>query len=181
MFSRIWIRRSRTTAVLTIGFACLTATDLLLAFAADVFNGHQVILDDQNKIIPWSQPVEKAYDHFLRLRWSFIKTKVPPCPGPPPRSSYPQYYFYCAFRNKHGIWQPDTWMNDVGEKIPNWFESARLYYAYTGDAEVMSIVKKLMDYTLAHGRSPAKFAWLLRRKGRGRSIFASRSIPGASC
>jgi hypothetical protein len=50
-------------------------------------------------------------------------------------------------------------MNDVGEKIPNWFESARLYYAYTGDTSVMTIVKDLLDYTIAHGTSPATFSW----------------------
>jgi hypothetical protein len=42
---------------------------------APTFNGHKVILDDHNKIIPWSTPVQNAYDHFLRLRWNFIKTK----------------------------------------------------------------------------------------------------------
>jgi hypothetical protein len=127
--------------------------------AAPMFNGHEVILDSQNKIMPWSVPNQNAYDHFLRLRWDFIKTKVPDCPGPPPRSSYPQYYFYCAFWDKDGKLDPDTWMNDVAEKIPNWFESARLYYAYTGDPAVMTIVKKLMDYTIAHGTSPSTFAW----------------------
>jgi hypothetical protein len=50
-------------------------------------------------------------------------------------------------------------MNDVGEKIPNWFESARLYYAYTGDTTVMSIVEKMAEYTLNHGMSPSDFAW----------------------
>jgi hypothetical protein len=54
---------------------------------------------------------------------------------------------------------PDTWMNDIAEKIPNWFESARLYYAYTGDATVMALTKDLMSYTMAHGTSPASFAW----------------------
>lgn len=127
--------------------------------ADDVFNGHKVILDDQNEIIPWSVPVENAYDHFLRLRWNFIKTKVPNCPGPAPRSSYPQYYFYCAFRDKNGTLEPDTWMNDVGEKIPNWLESARLYYAYTGDSSVMTIVKNFLNYTIDHGTSPSSFAW----------------------
>ncbi|MEW5980252.1 MAG: hypothetical protein AB1898_31040 [Acidobacteriota bacterium] len=128
-------------------------------WAEDVFNSHKVVLDDEGKIIPWSVPVERAYDHFLRLRWDFIKTKVPQAPGPPPRSSYPQYYFYCAFRDKNGVLEPDTWMNDVGEKIPNWFESARLYYAYTGDDTVMTIVKGLMDYALEHGTSPPTFSW----------------------
>ena len=55
--------------------------------------------------------------------------------------------------------EPDTWMNDVGEKIPNWFESARLYNAYSGDNSVMKIVKELIDYSLDHGISPDDFAW----------------------
>jgi hypothetical protein len=54
--------------------------------------GHTVKLDSQGKIIPWHTPAEKAYSEFLHRRWNFIKTKVPPSPGPPPRSDYPQYY-----------------------------------------------------------------------------------------
>ena len=125
----------------------------------DSFNMHKVILDDQSKIISWITPQSKAYSEFLRQRWNYIKTSVPNSPGPPPRSSYPQYYFYCAFKIKDGILQPDTWMNDIGERIPNWFESARLYYAYSGDTTVMTIVKKLIDYTIEHGTSPSTFAW----------------------
>ena len=122
-------------------------------------NTHPIVLDAQSKIIPWTKPQSKAYDHFLHQRWNFIKYNVPNSPGPHPRSSYPQYYFYCAYREKNGALEPDQWMNDVGEKIPNWFESARLYYAYTGDSSVMTIVKKLADYALEHGTSPANFSW----------------------
>jgi hypothetical protein len=125
----------------------------------DSFNHHAVQLDEQSKIISWIKPQSKAFDQFLRQRWDFIKTKVPPAPGPAPRSSYPQYYFYCAYRYKGGELEPDQWMNDVGEKIPNWFESARLYYAYTGDESVMTIIKNFIDYTLGHGTSPADFSW----------------------
>src|SRR5580765_2045830 len=82
---------------------------------------HKVVLDKQSKIISWIIPQSKAYDRFLRDRWNFIIKGVPDCPGPSPRSHYPQYYFYCAYREQKMI--PDGWMNDVGEKIPNWFES----------------------------------------------------------
>ncbi len=161
MFYRIPFKGSLAGAVVSVGLAlaALCRIGALAASPGAVFNGHKVILDSQGKIIPWSGPADKAYDHFLRLRWDFIKTRVPACPGPPPRSSYPQYYFYCAYWSRHGVLEPDTWMNDVGEKLPNWFESARLYYAYTGDLAVMAIVKKFMDYTLAHGTSPPNFAW----------------------
>ena len=125
----------------------------------EIFCTHKVALDNQKKIIPWYTPREKAYDHFLHQRWDFIKTRVPFSPGPDPRSRYPQYYFYCAFKVSNDSILPDTWMNDVGEKIPNWFESARLYYAYTGDTSVMKIMRNFMDYTLEHGTSSPGFAW----------------------
>ena len=157
--SRAVFSRMHPTLIFLTALAIASSLNAGLTFGQESFNSHKVILDKQGKIIPWSVPVENAYDHFLRLRWDFIKTKVPNCPGPAPRSSYPQYYFYCAFRDKNGVLVPDTWMNDVGEKIPNWLESARYYYAYTGDASVMQIVKGLMDYAMDHGTTPSTFAW----------------------
>lgn len=154
-----WRKLKLIVGTIAWGLAPIFLSALTPVFAEDVFNTHKVILDSQNKIIPWFGPAEKAYDHFLRLRWDFIKTKVPNSPGPPPRSSHPQYYFYCAYRDRNGTLEPDPWMNDVGEKIPNWFESARLYYAYTGDASVIAIVRKLIDYAIEHGTSPSSFAW----------------------
>ena len=122
-------------------------------------NTHTVVLDGQSKIVSWMTPQSTAYDRFLHQRWNFIKTMVPNSPGPEPRSLYPQYYFYCAYRPKNGELEPDMWMNDVGEKIPNWFESARLYYAYTGDSSVMTIIRDFVDYEMEHGISPAHFSW----------------------
>ncbi len=124
-----------------------------------IFCSHNVVLDEQNKIVPWYSPAENAYDHFVHLRWDFIKTKVPNSPGPNPRSRYPLYYFYAAFNVRNDSILADLWMNDIGEKIPNWFENARLYYAYTGDMSVMNIVKDFIDYTLEHGTSSPEFAW----------------------
>lgn len=125
-----------------------------------VFNTHPVVLDREGKILPWYGPAHKAYDHFLRMRWNFIKTKAPMSPGPAPRSNYPAYYFYCEYQNtEQGLELVTTPMNDVGEKIPNWVESARLYHAYTGDASVMDIVMKLADYALEHGISAPDAAW----------------------
>lgn len=123
-----------------------------------LFCAHKVAFDKQGKLLSWMKPQEMAYDQFLRLRWDFIKTKVPNSPGPAPRSNYPQYYFYCGFKNNN-VQDFDTWMNDVAEKIPNWFENARLYYSYSGDTFAMTIVKDMMDYYIAHGTSPANFNW----------------------
>ena len=153
-------RASRCSVIAAMGVMAFVAAGAEPVEAQEVFNNHPVVLDSQGKLLPWNGPAEKAYDHFLRLRWEYIKTKAPMSPGPAPRSSYPHYYFYCEYKHKDGgIVLDDAFMNDVGEKIPNWVESARLYYAYTGDASVMEIVRKLVDYTLDHGMSPATFAW----------------------
>ena len=117
---------------------------------------HKVQLDEHSKLVSWMGTPDIAYDRFLHQRWNFIKNKVPLSPGPLPRNLYPQYYFYCAFEKDM---RPSNWMNDVGEKLPNWFESARLYYAYTGDQEVMPLIISMADYYLEHGMSDPGFAW----------------------
>jgi len=144
-----------TTVALLIfieSFAQVSITDSL-------FCGHHVVLDKQSKLMPWAVGEKNAYDHCLRLRWNFVLTKTPYCPGPDPRSSFRQYYFYCAFKDSGNILLPDTWMNDVGEKIPMWFESARLYYQYTGDTMPLTITKGMVDYSLEHGITPADYSW----------------------
>ena len=145
------------------------------------FCTHKVLLDGQGKIVPWYSPAENAYDHFLKLRWDFIKTKVPNSPGPGTRSRYPQYYFYCAFKVRNDSILPDPWINDIGEKIPNWFENARLYYAYSGDASVMRIIKDFIDYTLEHGTGSPDFAWpglLYTTTNAGDTVFRGFTSAG---
>ena len=117
------------------------------------------MLDSAGKILPWYPGKGKAYDAFLRSRWNFIKSGIPPASDTGAVSGYPQFYFYCAYFRKGDTLKPDSWMNDVGEKIPNWFESARLYYGYSGDSVPLTIVKKLIDYQMAHGIAPASFSW----------------------
>ncbi|HET9434660.1 MAG TPA: hypothetical protein VFO37_12925, partial [Chitinophagaceae bacterium] len=127
--------------------------------SVETFCGHKVVLDHHQKLLPREVPSANPYDYFLHLRWNFIKNHVPFSPGPAPRSQYPQYYFYCAFIDSGGTLKPDMWMNDVGEKIPNWFESARLYYAYTGDIGPLAIAKGMVDYSLKHGITPSTYSW----------------------
>ncbi len=122
------------------------------------FLGHKIILDKSQKLLPREVPAANPYDYLLKQRWNFVKN-APMSPGPAPRSNFPQYYFYCAWADSANVMLPDNWMNDVGERIPNWFESSRLYYAYTGDIEPLTITKGLIDYSLKHGTSPASFAW----------------------
>jgi hypothetical protein len=156
MTYNIRVHPSKSILVAVV-FYLLTGAGINLPARGDTtyFCKHRVVLDNQGKLLPWYSPGDKAYDYFLRSRWDFVISHVPRSPG----SLYPQYYFHCAFKEQNGLLLPDTWMNDPGEKLPNWFESARLYYAYTGDSGVMKIVMDMTDYYLDHGLSPDNFAW----------------------
>ena len=81
-----------------------------------IFCTHKVVLDEQNKIIPWYSPAENAYDHFLHLRWDFIKNKVPNSPGPDPGQDIPSIISIVHSRFSNDSILPDTWMNDIGKK-----------------------------------------------------------------
>ncbi len=139
---------------------CICSINLFGQYYTDsTLCGHAIVLDNSQKLLPWKDNSKNAYDHFLRLRWNFVETKAPMSPAPAPRSSYPQYYFYCAFIDSANVLLPDMWMNDVGEKIPNWFESALSFYAYTGDMKPLTITKGMVDYTLEHGITPSTYSW----------------------
>jgi len=119
----------------------------------DVLRYHTVLVDDSNKILPWFTPTENAYDHYLDTLWTWLPT-VPNGPSSP----LPMYYLYCGFEPGDPI-TPDTWENDWGERVPNFVEFGRLYYAYTGNTAPLDIARDLADYALAHGMTPANFAW----------------------
>jgi hypothetical protein len=110
--------------------------------------GHRLVLDKAGKILPWNGDPSHAYDAFLRKRWEFIFNPVPPGQGKGVLSRFPPYYFYCAYDLVGDSLKPNEWMNDVGEKIPNWFESARLYYTYSGDSTAMHIVREMTNYQM---------------------------------
>jgi hypothetical protein len=120
---------------------------------SEVLRYHTVVLDDQNKILPWYSPGANAYDQYLEQLWEYIPT-VPNGPS----SSLPMYYLYCGFKPGNPI-SPDNWENDWGERLPNWVEFGRLFYAYTGDESPLNIAKNFVDYSLDHATTPSNFAW----------------------
>jgi hypothetical protein len=149
--------------ILSISLVIVLQSSVLMALQPngnpDSICQHKVVLDKDSKILSWMMPQTNAYDQFLHLRWNFVKTRAEMSPGPAPRSNYPLYYFWCELKEKDGKIIQSGPMNDIGEKIPNWFENARLYYAYCGDTSVMTIMKNFVDYTIKHGTSAPDFAW----------------------
>jgi hypothetical protein len=144
------------------GVITLTLMTTIGPASSEEFLGHPLVLDSQGNILPWYAPNDpgQSYHQFLTKRWSFIKNGNFPDPQHP---TYQQYYLQSGFNTKDafdgkGI-NPDNWENCISESMPNWFESARLYYAYSGDVSVMAFAKGLIDYSLVHAINPGSSTW----------------------
>lgn len=138
-----------TTLLCSSVFALVTQA----MYAAEVLRYHTLVVDAQNKILPWFTPAANAFDNYLDTCWAWALAA--------PNDAYglPISYLYCAWRPGSPPTADTGWENDVGEKIPNWVESARLYYQYSGNRAPLDYVKRLVDYSLAHGQTPTNHAW----------------------
>jgi hypothetical protein len=120
--------------------------------AQDTLNRHRVVLDAEGKLLSWVTPQESAYDRVMRLAWDFLLHTVPV-----ESNGLKTYYTYCCMdQNKlHGT----AWPHNPAGLYAMFADSAAAYYAYSGDREVVDLVKGLLDYQLAHGTTPREWAW----------------------
>ena len=121
--------------------------------SAEVLRYHTLVVDGQNRILPWDTPAANAFDNYLDKCWAWAVA------APNDTHGLPISFLYCAWRPGNPPTADTGWENDVGEKIPNWVESARLYYQYSGDRAPLDYVKRLVDYSLDHGQTPTNHAW----------------------
>jgi hypothetical protein len=124
-----------------------------------------VVLDDQGKLLSWSSPQDRAYDHVVGLAWDFIENKVPV------ESNGLRLYLV------HSTFDPATlrgtdWPHHPAGLYAMFADSALAYYAYSGDQTALDRVREMLDYQLAHGTTPASWDWA--------SVPYSSSDPGAT-
>lgn len=134
-------------------FLLWPALGSLAVCSAEVLRYHTLVVDGQNKILPWHTPSANAFDNYLDQCWAWAVA------APNDTHGLPISFLYCAWRPGYPPTADTGWENDVGEKIPNWVESARLYYQYSGDRAPLDYVKRLVDYSLEHGQTPANHVW----------------------
>ncbi len=109
---------------------------------------HDIRADAAGRIVPWySDDPGIAYDHCIRLVWSFWK-RMAPCPNGV------SYYL------QHQVWRPEHDARGLGgDQLSMALSSWALLYAYTGDPAVVADMRHMADYWLAHGMSAPDAAW----------------------
>ena len=112
--------------------------------------GHPVRLDPSGKILSWSRD-PSPYAAVVRLAWHALER------FPPVETGLPAYFSYSRF-------DPETldgvaWPHNPAGLNAMLIDSALQYYAFSGEGEPLAIARKLADFQIAHGTSPAKAEW----------------------
>ena len=110
--------------------------------------------DSQGRLLPWYRPqAGLGYDRVLRLGWRFIEQQVPR----DPRTGAKVYLNYAVFDGEtlRGLY----WQHNPAFLNATFVDSLVSWYPYSGDRRAVRAVREMLDYQLAHGTSPAGWAW----------------------
>lgn len=126
-----------------LSFAILSAT----TFGQTIVY-HDVQTDSSGNLIAWYNPNRgSSYDHTLNLLWNFWNTM-------PSTNGYENYMI------DHSYGGAVASGNKVGgDQFAMALSSWALYYAYTGDADLLNNMKYIADNYLAHSLSSSSAAW----------------------
>ena len=115
---------------------------------------HRAVRDTTGRLLPWYRPkAGLGYDRVLRLGWNFIERKVPR----DPRTKGKVYLNYAVFDG--GSLRGIYWQHNPAFLNATFVDSLVSWYPYSGDRRAIGAVREMLDYQLAHGTTPAHWAW----------------------
>lgn len=115
---------------------------------------HAARLDARGELQPWYRPDRGlGYDHVLRLGWSFLERRIPD----DAKTRRKVYLAYAVFdeRTRQGTY----WQHNPASLYASFVESLLPWYAYSGDRRAIAVVREMLDYALAYGTTPNRWAW----------------------
>jgi hypothetical protein len=144
------------TRLFTVASLMVLATGALWAqgFVNAQLPWHQAVLDSQGKLLAWYHPKENlGYDKVLHLGWDFMEHKVPD----DPKTGLKVYLINSVFDGKTllGI----NWQHNPAMVYGSMVDSLVAWYPYSGDEQAEGVVRRMLDYQLAHGTTPADWKW----------------------
>ncbi|MCC6123963.1 MAG: hypothetical protein IT426_03300 [Pirellulales bacterium] len=127
---------------------CIAAWGFLLtawfaaapAMAADRLLWHDLRLDDQGKLLAWSD-ADSPYGDVVCRAWNAFK-KIPVQPN-----GYKTYIVYPVFYGpgdpRHALFFGRDWTHNPAGLFAMLTDAAMLYYPYSGDAEIIPLIRAL--------------------------------------
>jgi hypothetical protein len=151
-------RRSVAAAAVALGAIAAiggaTAAARQSALVHPLLPWHSAVRDGQGRLLAWYRPdAGLGYDHVLRLGWRFIEQGVPKDRRTGPRV----YLLYPVFDAR--TLQGKYWQHNPAFLYASFVDSLVAWFPYSGDRRAIATVRAMLDYQLAHGTTPASFAW----------------------
>jgi hypothetical protein len=116
-----------------------------------MIDARSVRLDARGKLLAWPDH-DAPYAVVVRLAWDALMHRVPT-----QSNGLPTYMGYSRFAGDSfdGI----AWPHNPAGLTAMLIDSASLWFAFSGDREVVSFVQRIADHQLAHGTTPASALW----------------------
>jgi hypothetical protein len=140
-------------AIITLLIAtCATAKEN--NFVNSELPWHDAVLDSQGKLLAWYHPEQNlGYDKVLHLGWDYMEHKVPD----DPKSGLKVYLVNAVFDAKTSL--GTNWQGNPASTFGQFVDSVVAWYPYSGDEEAIAVVRSMLDHQIAHGTTPANWAW----------------------
>jgi hypothetical protein len=117
---------------------------------------HTPKLDAQSKLLAWYEPERnRGWDKVLRLGWDFLEHKVPS--DTRFGTGLPVYLVNSVYDG--ATLQGEYWQHNPAMLYASMVDGLLGWYPYSGDAEAITVVRRMLDHQLAHGTSPSDWAW----------------------
>lgn len=108
---------------------------------------HRAVRDAEGRLLPWYRPAAGlGYDRVLRLGWNFIEHRS--------RDLQLRYAVFDGASLRGIYWQHNPAFVNAGL-----VDSVVAWYPYSGDRGAVAAVRRMLDYQLAHGTTPAGWSW----------------------
>jgi hypothetical protein len=111
-----------------------------------------VSLDAGGKLLSWVEKKDQAYPEVVRLAFERLLTGFPV-----EDNGQPTWLTYCCFDGQS--LRGGSWPHNPASFYAGLTQGAALYYAYSGDRRVIELVRRVLDYQLAHGTTPSDATW----------------------
>jgi hypothetical protein len=117
---------------------------------------HVPVTDAQSKLLAWYEPRKNlGWDKVLRLGWEFLEHRVPK--DTRYGTGLPVYLINSVFDG--GTLQGEYWQHNPAMLYAAMVDSLAGWYPYSGDADAIRLVGRMLDHQLAYGTTPADWAW----------------------
>jgi hypothetical protein len=127
-----------------------------MGYANDRLFWHEVRLDNDEKLLSWSD-ANSPYHEVVTRAWDMFK-KIPVQPN-----GYKTYFIYPVFYGPKDsgkeLFTGRDWTHNPGGLFAMLTDSALLYYAYNGDENVMALVRDMLDHFITNGSTAPNDAW----------------------